>query len=116
MKDQLFMLRPGFRVDEAGPFYCSDAAPIEGLLGFFPELRRLVDVHYLEQPRPRKPLVEILGEDFQGTPVLVLGEGSVPRVQELTPERANGRAFFSDPAAIRRYLSTQYNLPGPSGG
>jgi Protein of unknown function (DUF3088) len=114
MKDQLFMLRAGFRVNEAGPFYCSAALPIEGLLGFFPELRRLVDVHYLEHPRPRKLLVEILGADFQGTPVLVLGEGSVPGAQELTPERANGRVFFSDPAAIRRYLCAQYGLPGPS--
>jgi Protein of unknown function (DUF3088) len=114
VKDQLFMLRPGFKVNEAGPYYCPDALPIEGLLGFFPELRRLVDVHYLEQARPRKPLVEILGEDFQGTPVLVLGEASLLRDQEPTPERANGRSFFTDSAAIRRYLCARYGLPGPS--
>jgi hypothetical protein len=73
-----------------------------------------VDVHYLAQPRPRKPLVDILGEDFQGTPVLVLGEASMLRHQELTPERANGRAFFTDSTAIRRYLCARYGLPGPS--
>jgi hypothetical protein len=114
MKDQLFMLRPGFHVNEGGPFYCPDALPIEGLLSFFPELRRLVDVHYLEHARPRQPLVATLGEDHQGTPVLVLGAGPAPKCQELVPERANGKAFFSDPAVIRRYLSTQYGLPGPS--
>jgi hypothetical protein len=114
MKDQLFMLRPGFHVNDAGPFYCPDALPIEGLLSFFPELRRVVAVHYLEHARPRQPLVETLGEAFQGTPVLVLSEGSTPKCRELVPERANGRAFFSDSAVIRRYLSTQYDLPGPS--
>jgi hypothetical protein len=60
-----------------GPLYCSDSAPVEGVLSFFPQLRDLLDIHY----------------------------------QELEPNHANGKVFFTDEKSIRHYLSTQYELP-----
>ncbi|HEV7815845.1 MAG TPA: DUF3088 family protein, partial [Janthinobacterium sp.] len=36
MKDQLFLLKPGFSDAGQGPFYCGDSVAVEGLLGFFP--------------------------------------------------------------------------------
>jgi hypothetical protein len=60
MKDQLYLLRPGFMNAGMGPLYCSDSAPVEGVLSFFPQLRDLVDIHYLEFPRPRQALVQAL--------------------------------------------------------
>ncbi len=110
-KDQLFLLRPGFKNAGMGPFYCNDSAPVEGLLSFFPELRELVDVHYLEFPRPRGPLVAALGEGHQSLPVLILSERRKIEDAELQPETAGGRAFFTSERSIRHYLSTQYGLP-----
>ncbi len=72
MKDQLYLLRPGFHNAGVGPLYCNDSAPVEGMLSFFPTLRGLVDVQYLDFPRPRRALVEALGEQHQGLPVLIL--------------------------------------------
>ena len=111
MKDQLFLLRPGFKNAGMGPLYCSDSAPVEGVLSFFPELRKLVDVHYLEFPRPRQELVAALGEQNQGLPVLILADERKIKDADLEPESSNGRSFFTDESSIRHYLSTQYGLP-----
>jgi hypothetical protein len=111
MKDQLYLLRPGFHNAGLGPLYCGDSLPVEGLLSFFPQLRTLLDVHYLEFPRPRAALVSALGEEFQGIPVLIVADTSEIPDEELTPQEANGKRFFADERSIRRYLSARHNLP-----
>jgi hypothetical protein len=111
MKDQLYLLRPGFMNAGMGPLYCSDSAPVEGVLSFFPQLRDLLDIHYLEFPRPRAPLIEALGESNQSLPVLILAADRQVKDQELEPSHAKGKVFFTDEKSIRHYLSTQYNLP-----
>ncbi len=114
MKDQLYLLRPGFMNAGMGPLYCSDSAPVEGVLSFFPQLRQLVDIHYLEFPRPREPLVKALGDQYQSLPVLILAANRKLKDEELQPSNANGRWFFADQSSIRHYLSTQYDLPQAS--
>jgi hypothetical protein len=111
VKDQLFLLRPGFKNAGMGPLYCSDSAPVEGVLSFFPELRKIVDVYYLEFPRPRQELVAALGEQNQGLPVLILADKTKIKDAALEPESVNGRSFFTSERSIRHYLSTQYGLP-----
>lgn len=66
MKDQLFLMAPGFMNAGLGPFYCGDSVSVEGLLGFFPDLRTKVDVNYIEFPRPRQAIVDLIGDDNQG--------------------------------------------------
>lgn len=114
MKDQLYLLRPGFMNAGMGPLYCSDSAPVEGVLSFFPQLRQLIDVNYLEFARPRKPLVKALGDQFQSLPVLILAADRELKDPELEPSHANDQWFFADESTIRRYLSTQYDLPSAS--
>ena len=114
MKDQLYLLRPGFMNADTGPLYCSDSAPVEGVLSFFPQLRQLVDIHYLEFSRPREPLVNALGDQYQALPVLILAADRKIRDKELEPSYANGKWFFADESSIRHYLSTQYDLPKSS--
>jgi hypothetical protein len=84
---------------------------VEGLLGFFPQLRDLVDIHYLEFPRPRRLLVQALGESNQSLPVLILAANRQLKDPELEPSHVNGTAFFTDEKSIRHYLSTQFDLP-----
>jgi Protein of unknown function (DUF3088) len=114
MKDQLYLLRPGFTNAGLGPLYCSDTAPVEGVLSFFPQLRELIDVHYLEFARPRPPPIKALGERYQSLPTLILAEGRELIDKELEPKRAGDTRFFCDEKSIRHYLSTQHNLPQSS--
>jgi hypothetical protein len=111
MKDELYLLRPGFFNVGVGPLYCGDSLPVEGLLSFFPQLRTLLNVHYLEFPRPRAALAATLGEEHQGIPVLVLADERKIADEDLIPKEANGKRFFADERSIRRYLSAQYTLP-----
>lgn len=111
VKDQLYLLRPGFKNSGVGPLYCGDSVPVEGLLSFFPALRSLVDVHYLEFLRPRAVLVEALGEEHQGVPVLILASDRKLNDASPKPSTVKGKRYFSDERAIRQYLSTQYDLP-----
>jgi hypothetical protein len=111
MKDELYLLRPGFYNVGVGPLYCGDSLPVEGLLSFFPQLRNLLNVHYLEFARPRAALVDTLGEENQGIPVLILADEREITDEDLTPKKANGKRFFADERSIRRYLSVQYSLP-----
>jgi hypothetical protein len=114
MKDQLYLLRPGFHNAEKGPFYCGDSVAVEGLLSFFPQLRTLIDVHYLEFPRPRKILVDTLGAEHQGVPVLILSPDRKRPDSSPAPQQAQGNRFIANEQEIRQYLSAQYGLPAAS--
>ncbi len=74
MKDQLFLLSPGFFNAGIGPLYCGDSVAVEGLLSFCPTLRDLIDVHYIDFKRPRALLVDALGEAYQSVPVIILAD------------------------------------------
>jgi hypothetical protein len=113
-KDRLYLLRPGFTNAGLGPFYCNDSVAVEGLLGFFPKLRELVEVHYLEFPRPRKPLVDQLGETNQSLPVLVLADETKLAADDPAPTTASGHRFYAQERAIRDYLSSHFGLPRAS--
>ncbi|MCA8093005.1 DUF3088 domain-containing protein [Burkholderia anthina] len=108
MKDTLFILRPGFFKDSEGPFYCGDSVAVEALLGFYPQLHDAVE--YVDAPRPRQPIVALIGEDNQSASVLVLGNGRTPKDDAVGIREHNGRRFIDSPADIRRYLSSQYGV------
>lgn len=114
MKDQLYLLRPGFMNASIGPLYCNDSAPVEGMLSFFPELRQLLEVQYVEFARPRTLLVEALGPDHQSLPVLILAAGRKLKSGVPKPETAGSRLFFANERHVRDYLSIQYGFPQAS--
>lgn len=111
MKDQLYLLSPGFFNAGIGPLYCGDSVAVEGLLSFSPALRDAVDVHYIDFKRPRAPLVSALGEAYQSVPVIILADGVAIKDEGVEPRTANGRRYIADEKLIRRYLSTQYDQP-----
>lgn len=110
MKDQLYLMRPGFVNAGLGPFYCGDSVSVEGLLSFFPELRQKIDVHYLAFPQPRQPLIDAIGEENQSVPVLILSADSIVPA-DIHPDHAFGHRFLSDEKRIRQYLSETFGLP-----
>ncbi len=110
MKDRLFLLKPGFEIDGDGPLYCGDSVAVEGLLSFYPELRSLIDVDYVAFPRPRSPIVDLVGVDHQSVPLLVLAEEREVQDESIVPQTVSKRRFLNDEAQIRKYLSSQYGI------
>ena len=56
-RDRLLLLKADFMDQDQGPGYCPACATLEGLLGFYPELRESLDVVYLDFPRPREAVI-----------------------------------------------------------
>ncbi len=114
VKDKLFMLRPGFFQGSEGPFYCGDSVAVEGLLGFFPQLRSEIEVEYIDAPRPRAAIVAMIGQENQSAPVLVLAEGRKPVDEGVQVHLYGNTRFIDSPDHIRRYLSSQYGVARPA--
>ena len=111
-RDRLFLLQPDFE-DPAYPgqrFYCWHCALIEGVLVSFPQLAKRLDIERIAWPRPRLPVIELVGEENQSLPLLVLAEGASSMHQTGT---YRGRAFISEKDRILAALSERHGFPDP---
>ncbi|MBT3240135.1 MAG: DUF3088 family protein [Chloroflexi bacterium] len=112
LKHVLFLLSPGFYDGEKGPFYCPYAAAVEGMFKYIPEFEELVEVHRIAFPRPRPGVLTLLGEENQGTPVLVIAEGArVPEYAQVS--ESTGRAFIENTQEIGKYLGEEFGKMAP---
>jgi hypothetical protein len=115
MKDTLYVLRPGF--DDGGTaYFCPYCAQIIGFLSYFPHVRDTLEVVAVDYAKPRRPLVDILGEANQSAPKLVLGNGEpkdAPEVPGIEISEANGHRFVGDTMAILKYLAATRGTPVP---
>lgn len=110
MTDRLFLLNPDWRDDEGGPWFCPPGAFVEGVLGFYPQLRDQLAITYLDHPRPRPAVIAEVGEDHQGCPILVLDD--VFDWPEAQVSETTGRRFLQDQAIIP-YLAARYGIGLP---
>lgn len=110
LKDKLFLLKPDFMDGEEGPFYCPESTPIEGLLSYYPQLREQLEVCYLDFPRPRQAIMNEIGAENQGMPVIVLSaERRIP-AGDFEAREANGKQFITGDREICSYLSMAYRI------
>ena len=72
--DKLFLLKPDFQDGGDQRYYCPHCTQLEGVLSFYPRLRKAIEVEYVDFARPRSAIVELLGEGNQDAPVLVVGD------------------------------------------
>lgn len=111
-RDKLFLLRPDFE-DPAYPgqrFYCWHCALMEGVLASFPESAKRLDLERIEWPRPRLPVIGLVGEGNQSLPLLVLADGATSTHQTGTYE---GRVFIAEKDKILAVLSERHGFPDP---
>ncbi len=111
MKDRLFVYRPGF-TDGGTTYFCPFSAQIRGFLTYYPQVRDTLELVELGFAKPRKPLVELVGEGHQAAPMLVLAGAPVP-VPRVTIGEANGHRFVEKTIEILRYLAATRSVPGP---
>ena len=109
---QLFLLPAGFADPALGPgtYHCTDCARIEGLLSYFPTLRTKLDVTYVDFPRPRAPIVALLGEAYQNCPVLVVLNAAGEHAALLRESPTTGRRYCTGADDITAYLHAAYGV------
>ncbi len=113
--DQLFLLQASFADPTVGPgtYHCPECARVEGLLSYFPRLRTQLTVSYIDFPRPRAPLTELLGEAHQDCPALVVRNATDAYPQPLRVSRTTGLSYCTGADEITAYLSAVYGVSAP---
>ena len=112
MRDTLFVLRPSFQ-DGDTTWFCPYSAQVLGFLTYYPAVRATLDVVELDFPRPRHPLSDLVGEDHQAAPMLVLG-GPPAVVDGVRVDTARGGHHFVERTIeILRYLAATRGVPLP---
>jgi hypothetical protein len=113
--DILFLLRKDFTDplrDQVGiNYYCPDCAFLEGILSYFPQLRSQLDIRYIDFPRPRKEITELVGEVHQGCPNLILDPSHHNCACSKDFFRHGERLHTTDTRLIADYLSEVYGIP-----
>lgn len=111
-KDTLFIIGAPFEdaVFPGQTWFCRDCATMEGVFLANPGWAEQIDVQRLAYPRPRQPVIALIGEENQSMPALVLADDSKPPADALW---AGDRAFLTDAKAITRYLAATYGGAGP---
>lgn len=111
---KLFLLKPDFTdaklLPEGRVYFCPSCAMVNGMLNYYPQLREQLEVIYVDFQRPRPVLIDLLGDENQSCPVLVLDEpdGELPNLQS-----AKGKWFINEPELILEYLAWRYQVGFP---
>lgn len=93
MKPKLFILKMPFEDGPGKMWICSHCALIEGALLVNTHWANFTDIRRIDFPKPRNEVVELLGEENQWLPVLVLENNET----------------INDPVEIINYLADKFD-------
>jgi len=111
-KDTLFLLKPDF-IDPKFPnqrFYCWHCALIEGVLLSFPNMADHLIIERVAWERPRKLVIDVVGEENQSLPLLVL---ATDRPSKFQTGRFENISFIAGKDKILEALSERHGFPKP---
>lgn len=111
--DRLYLLKAHFMDMGKGPYFCPGCAQMTGLLEFYPALKQKLDVRYLDFPRPRPELVELIGDENQSCPVLVLKDAPHSVPSNIPLQQAKGHWFVEGADEIAHYLAYAHGIGIP---
>jgi len=111
-KITLYMLTPWMEGSNNGPFYCPDCAIVEGYFFYAPEAKDQIEIRPVEFSKPRKELIDILGQENQSSPVLIFSD-EAPPPEYAKKSLSTGKSFIDDPKMICEYLSETYHTVKP---
>lgn len=106
-KPILLMLNPWVDDGDIGPFYCPDCGIVEGFLVYNPDIRGQLNIISVEYKRPRPQIIEYLGQENQGSPVLVLDD--LNQISDgVKKSLSTGKMFIDDAIGICNYLGKRF--------
>lgn len=108
MKDTLFILAAPFP-DGGFEWYCNDCATLEGALMANPHWNDRIKVRRIGFQRPRQEIVDLVGPDWQGCPMLVMDKDRAPGDAVIVGDYA----ILQDVRAIGRALAHRHGGVGP---
>jgi hypothetical protein len=114
---KLFLLKPDFfdiNIDnERKLYYCPQCALIAGIIKYYPQLETLLEIKYVDFKRPRKAIAELIGEDNQSCPVLIIENSQDENVEISYFNSYRDKLFVNSTDLIVKYLSEKYGIGIP---
>ena len=111
---KLFLLKPDFtdkNRDANAKYFCPENALINGIVNYYPKLKELLEINYIDFERPRKNLVKLVGEENQGCPNFVLSKTEIDDNTDVSYFGSfEQNLFVNDPLLIAKYLSEKYKI------
>ncbi|WP_267552077.1 DUF3088 domain-containing protein [Rhizobium rhizogenes] len=107
-RDKLFLISPGF-ADPRHPgvsFVCPYCNSIEGLLAAFPNLASEIDVERVAFARPRRQVIDVVGEENQSLPLFILADNPPDDASER-----EGTRFVNSTDRILELLTERHGFP-----
>lgn len=112
--DILFLLSPNFtdalRDEEGILYYCPDCALVEGVIGYYPQLRMELDIRYIGYRKPRMEIVDLVGATHQGCPNLILDPLNHSLVDIELFHRFENKVYTTDPKLVLWYFSRKFGI------
>ncbi|WP_046245513.1 DUF3088 family protein [Hymenobacter terrenus] len=114
---KLFLLKPDFLDEKIGPggrpYYCPHCAMIEGVLSYYPSLRQVLAITHLDFPRPRRELVDLVGEENQGCPALIIQKEENADIDTSYFTAYGDFLLVNSALFIARYLADKHQVGAP---
>lgn len=109
---KLFLLKPGFtdgNMDSEGNnYYCPQCAMIEGILKYYPQLEKMVEIHRVNFKRPRRELIDLIGFENQSCPVLIIDKTEDSSTYTSYFTSSGDKLFVNSNELITKYFTEKY--------
>ena len=110
---QLFLLKPftdpkSDNIEQL--YYCPPCTTLTGLLSYYPELKKEIEVVYIDFPRPRPILVDLVGEENQGCPILIIDKDDAIGLDVSYFHAYKEKLFVQSVELISTFLSAKFNI------
>lgn len=110
---KLFLLKPDFtdpnNDSEGKLYYCPHNALIEGVLKYYPQLEKELEIHRIGFKRPRLQVIAEIGEENQSCPVLIADKNEIGDETSYFSSHGDKR-FINDENLILKYLAEKFGI------
>ena len=110
---QLFLLKPftdpkSDATDQL--YYCTPCTTLTGLLSYYPELNKEMEVVYVDFPRPRQIIIDLVGEENQGCPLLVIEKSDAEGLDASYFQTYNDKLWVQSVELISKFLTAKFKI------
>ena len=115
---KLFLLSPNLpdkKLSENSLYFCPDCAMVEGVLKYYPGIKEEIDITYVDFERPRQPIVDLVGPNFQGCPILIIHKNDIEKEDMMRNEfKTSGDYYFLyKNSTIAQFFAKKYDVGFP---
>lgn len=111
---KLFLIKPDFidkNADNEGlKYYCPQCAVFEGVLKYYPQLEKQIEIHRVNFERPRQEIIDLIGMENQSCPVLIIDKTGDNNADTSYFNSYGDKLFVNTVELIALYLSESFGI------